>query len=137
MIVISNKSKDKFIQNKKYVLDYVSSRSVNDFTYLSFLRNNDFGFWKNNSFLVEEDEYSVEALCTCSSIDGYDIKKANINLGTNEGTIIAIGGVYGDDTICMNIETDEIFILLTETGDGELVYVAKNFQSFLSKIRFD
>ena len=134
MIKIIGKMNEHFIQDKAYVLDYLRSRSVKDTDYISFITDNDFGIWEKNFFIVGDDEYRVDALCTCSDISGYDLKKANRNLGTDDGDCIAIGGVTGDDTICMNIKSGEILLWLTESGEGETVHIADNFAEFLAMI---
>ncbi len=137
MLQIDSETKQYFNQDKEYVLSYLKSRSVNDTYYFNLIVNNDFGFLKDNTIYVDNEPYAVDAFCTCSSNSGYDIKGVNENLGTNEGFIIVIAGVRGDDVICFNISTGEIFLWLIESGDFEKKHIADSFQSFIEMIKYE
>ena len=136
MLKISAKRKEDFKQDKEYVLTYLKSRNVNDTDYLKLIEENDFGFLEENTFYVDGYEYSVDAFCTCSQISGLDIKGVNKNHKTDTGGEIVIAGVWGDDAICMNINTGEILLWLIETGEWEKVHVANSFKEFISQITY-
>ena len=89
----------------------------------------------NHEFNHSED-YTVEYLLSCSVIDGRDIIKANKNLTFDDGDIIAIAVVAGDDIVCMNVKTKEVLLYLIETGDMKYLHIADDFAEFCKMIKF-
>lgn len=136
MNMLKIESSTSFKQDKNYVLTYLQYRKVNVPQYFELINNNDFGILKNNTIVINGLEYRVDALCTCSSNSGYDIVNVNKNLQTDNGDTIVIAGVAGDDVICMDISTGEIFIWLIETGEWEKEYVAPSIDVFINMINY-
>jgi len=141
VLKFKSERKNEFLQNKQYVLDYLKTRMVKDNNYLDFIKNNDFAFLKDNTITIYNKEYNqnegymIECFFTCSTT-GYDIIKANKNLNLDNGDIIAIANVAGDDVICMNVKTNEILLYLIESGDMQFVHIADNFEKFYNMIKF-
>ena len=142
MLKFKEERKNEFSQNKEYVLNYLKTRNVKDDKYLQFIMDNDFAFLKDNKIVVfnkeynQNEEYMIENFLSCSNVAGRDIVQANKNLGLDDGDIVAVASVAGDDTICMNVKTNEICLYLIETGDMQFVHVADNFVEFCNMIKF-
>lgn len=127
-----------YVQDKKYVLDYLLSRNVEDEYYLNLIKNNDFGKLQNNTFVVEGLEYTLDCFCSCSTNSGNDIVGVNNNLAEDldNSDEIIIAGINGDDVVIMNTKTNEILLWLIETGEYEKIHVANSLKEFVNMIKY-
>ncbi len=138
MIKINMHSTANFKQNKDMVLNYLVNRGVENKTYLEIIKNYPFGLLAENIFYIGEAivgyEYTLEYFFSDEATMSPDIKTVNKNLQTDCGDILSIANVYGEDIICMNIKTGEILLWELESGNGDMVHIAKNFEEFLAMI---
>ncbi len=127
-----------FIQDKGYVLSYLKSKDVNNASYIKFIKNNNFGILAKNVFNANNEEYSLEYFFSCSSVEGKDIINANKNIQSLliDKNLLGIAKVLGDDIVCLDIKTGEIYLWLIETNDGEKIHIAKSFDEFINMIKF-
>lgn len=137
MIKIKEETKTFFTLDKPALFAYLDSRMVYNKDYRNFLEKVPFGCLEENSFFVGGECYGVSHFLTVSNIDGFDIKKANQHLGLDKGSVIAIALVEGDDVLCLDLITGEVFLWMISCGDGEKILVSKTFNMFLNMIKFD
>ena len=137
MIKIKEETKTFFTFDKSTLFAYLDSRKVCNKAYRSFLEKTPFGCLEENTFFVNGECYGVSHFLTVSKIDGFDIKKANQHLGLDKGNIMAIALVEGDDVICLDLVTGEVFLWMISCGDGEKILISKTFDMFLDMIKID
>lgn len=131
-------SDENFIQDKEYVLSYLNSKGVKNKSYLEFIKNNNFGILEKNIFNLNNGNYSVDYFFSRSNEEGKDIVSANKNIQRilNNENLIGIAKVLGDDIVCLDIVTGDVYIWLIETGDGEKVNIANSFDKFINLLKF-
>ena len=137
MVKINEETKNFFISDESALMKYLDSRNVRNQVYRNFLMQTPMGCLEANTFSVNGECYGVSHFLSVSNIEGFDIQKANKNLGLDKGNIMAIALVEGDDVLCMNIKTGEVFLWMISCGNGEEVLVSKTFTEFLDMISFD
>ena len=120
-----------FSQDKQYVVDYLKSRSLRNRELGKIIREHPFGLLEDASFFVGEDEYAITHFLSKSDIDGYDIRKVNALLKTDSTDIVVFAVVLGDDVLCYDIKSKEVFIWRIQTGDGEKLFVSDDLSKFL------
>lgn len=124
-------TEDFFIQDSKYVISYLKSRKVREPTFFALLKNNTFGFIRDVTFKVDNIQYNVAYLLSCSENSGYDIVKANGNLSmVLQANEVAIGIVEGDDVIYYDNLTGGVYLFLIENGNGERLKIANTLSEF-------
>ena len=150
MLKISSDNKDKFIQNKEYVLSFLESKGVKDKYYLNLIRENDFGCLEPNTIYLNSHDmnsgdYQIEAFLTCAS-DYNDIVETNENLEWTAKDIgaesecdrgIAIAAVAGDGVLWLDIKTGKVYLWLVGTGNFEKVYFAPSVKKLVKMIRYE
>lgn len=138
MIRINKQSTAQFKQNKDKVLNYLLNRGVDSKTYLDIIKNRPFGLLAENIFYIGEkidgSEYTLEFFFTDEATISPDIETVNRNLQTDYGDILSIANVCGEDIICMNIKTGQIFLWELESGSGDMVPIAKSIDQFIAMI---
>ena len=123
-----------FSQDKQYVLDYLKSRNLRNRTLVKIIRDYPFGLLEDASFFVGEEEYTITHFLSKSDIDGYDIRKVNALLKTESTDTIVFALVLGDDALCYDIKSKEVFIWRIQTADGERLFVSDDLTKFLNSI---
>ena len=126
-----------FIDDRKKIYDYLISRGVKDSTYLDFIKNNKLGILEPNFCSVDGFDFGISHFFGISKVSGYDIITANKNLGTDEGNIVSIGLIEGDDVICLCTKNNEIFLRMINNGNGETIKVANSFEALLKLITME
>lgn len=126
-----------FIDDRKKIHDYLVSRGVKDSTYLDFIKNNKLGILESNLCSAGGFDFGISHFFGISKVSGYDIIAANKNLKTDEGNIVSIGLIEGDDVICLCIENNEIFLWMIINGNGETIKVANSFDELLELITIE
>lgn len=101
------------------------------------LRNQLVGLCAENEVVLNGHVYSVQCFMGESQELGFDIEKSN-DLLEQESIVpehfVAVGLLQGDDVICIEKGTGFVYLLLIESGDGEIVKVADTIESFIRKI---
>lgn len=123
-----------FVQDKQYVLDYLRSRRFINRELNRIIRHYPFGLVTGASFVANKQRYSISHFLSCSQIMGYDIRKVNDFLDTEDSAIVAFALVLGDDALCYNTETKEVFLWRIQTSDGDQIFVSDNLTSFLKSL---
>lgn len=121
-----------FDQDKEYVIDYLKSREVINQKLDNIIYAYPFGLLKDTSFFVGEDEFGISHFLGKSDVLGYDIKKVNNLLDTKSLGIVAIAIIIGDDALCYDPKTNEVFLWMIQTGEGEKHHVSDDLTKFLS-----
>ena len=138
MIKIDMQSTAKFQQNKGKVFNYLANRGVDNQNYLEIIKNYPFGLLADNIFYIGEMvsgyEYTLEYFFSDIATICPDIETVNKNLQTDSGDILSIANVYGEDIICMNIKTGEILLWELESGNGDMIHIAKDIKEFIAMI---
>ena len=148
MLKISTDNKDKFIQNKEYVLSFLESKGVKDKNYLNLIKENDFGclepnFVHLNSHDMNSGDYEIEAFLSCAP--GFnDIVETNQNLESAAKDIgvecdggISIAAVAGDDVLWLDLKTGKVYLWFVGTGSFEKVYFAPSVKKLVKMIRYE
>ena len=131
---IKKGTENLFEQDKEDVLSYLKERHLDNEKLIEVIRGYPFGLVENAKFLVNDEPYEITHFLSKSSTMGYDIRKVNELLGLQETDDVAIAVVLGDDALCCNVKTGNVFLWLVQTGDGKKVDVSDDLTAFLNKI---
>lgn len=123
-----------FDQDKQYVMDYLRSRKLTNRELNRIIKKYPFGLLKETSFFIGEEEYGISHFLSKSDITGYDIQKVNSLLGTEVLGIVAFAIVVGDDALCYDPKSKEVFMWLIQTGEGDRLRVSDNLTKFLRSL---
>lgn len=123
-----------FDQDKQYVVDYLKSRKLNNSELNKIIQKCPFGLLKDTSFFVNNKEYGISHFLTKSDVVGYDIQKVNTLLHTEALGIIAFAIVVGDDALCYDPETNEVFLWMIQTGRGDRLHISDDLTKFLKSL---
>ena len=123
-----------FDQDKQYVMDYLRARKLSNRELNRIIKKYPFGLLKETSFFIGEEEYGISHFLSKSDITGYDIQKVNSLLGTEALGIIAFAIVVGDDALCYDNKSKEVFLWLIQTGEGNRLRVSDNLTKFLKSL---
>ena len=123
-----------FDQDKQYVMEYLKSRKLSNQELSKIIRNCPFGLLKDTSFFIGEEEYGISHFLSKSEIVGYDIQKVNALLNTETLGIIAFAIVVGDDALCYDPKTNEVFLWMIQTGGGDRIPVSDDLTKFLKSL---
>ena len=115
------------------IYKYAVARGVTDRNYLEYVRNPSSYRFVFKIAMAEDLAFEVNRLFDDSLLQGYGLMATNEILGTNEGDILSIGSIEGDDIVCMNIPSKAIYLWMIENGDGEYIKIADSFEDFLDK----
>ena len=126
-----------FKQNKEYVLDYLQKRGIKSEKLSHFISEKPFGLLCDAVFMFKNEEYEITHFLSNSDIVGYDIRKVNEMLNTDETNECVFAVIMGDDVLGYNIKTEEVFIWYVQTGDGEKTVIADNLDKFLTELNID
>ncbi len=109
------------------VSKYLKSRNVTDSCCILQYADS----LQNKTIIVKGIEFEVVFIFSEQTKPILGIKEANERLGTDIGNVVTIGLLAGDDPICMDTKTGEIFFWLIENGDGARLKVADSFEKFI------
>lgn len=109
------------------VSKYLKSRNVTDSCYILQYADS----LQNKTIIVKGIEFEVAFIFSEQTEQMLGIKEANKRLGTDIGDVVTIGLLSGDDPICMDTKTGEIFFWLIENGDGLKLKVADSFEKLI------
>jgi hypothetical protein len=123
-----------FQQDKSYVLDYLKSRGVVNRELKKTIQEYPFGLIDEAEFDINGEKYSITHFLGCSQTMGYDIRKVNEALGTADIEIVVFALVLGDDALCYDLRTKEVFLWLIQTNGGERIFVSNNLTKFLKSV---
>lgn len=123
-----------FDQDKQYVMDYLQFRKLTDQELSRIIKKYPFGLLKETSFFIGKEEYGISHFLSKSDIAGYDIQKVNALLGTEALGIVAFAIVIGDDALCYDIKSKEVFLWMVQTGEGNRLHVSDNLTKFLKSL---
>lgn len=123
-----------FDQDKQYVMDYLQSRKLNNRELNKIIKKYPFGLLKETSFFIGSEEYGISHFLSKSDIAGYDIQKVNALLGTEARGIIAFAIVIGDDALCYDTKSKEVFLWMIQTGGGNRLRVSDSLTKFLKSL---
>jgi len=76
-------------------------------------------------------DFLVNHLFDSSETAGYGIEKTNHLLRLEGTQTLAVGLVEGDDVICVDIDSGQVFIWMIQTGVGERILVADSITRFM------
>ena len=130
-MMIQKDSLSLFEQDKKYVTDYLKSRNLNCKTLMEIIEKYPFGLLEEAEFSVGKEEYGITHFLSKSEISGYDIRKANAILHTDETDDVAFAVLIGDDVLCCNTGSGEVSVWLVQSGEGEKIHVTDDPDEFL------
>ena len=133
-MIIREDTVSLFDQDKQYVLDYLKSRGIKNRELNKIIQKQPFGLLDDAGFSVDGEEYEISHFLTKSDIIGYDIKKANAQLNTDSTSFVALALVIGDDVLCYDTQTKEVFLWRIQTAGGDHLIVSDNLSSFLKSI---
>jgi hypothetical protein len=136
MIKVREETKAFFGTDKESLFAYLDLRNLQNQEYRKFIQESPFGCLEENTLLVDGEGYGVSHFLTVSNIDGFDLEKANKNLGLDKGEVMAIALVEGDDVLCLHLKTGEVFLWMISCGEGEEIPVTATFTEFLDRIQF-
>lgn len=123
-----------FDQDKQYVMDYLKSRELSNIELNKIIQECPFGLLKDTSFFVDNEEYGISHFLSKSDVVGYDIQKVNTLLHTEALGIIALAIVVGDDALCCDPKTKEVFLWMIQTGEGDRIHVSDDLTKFLKSL---
>ncbi len=123
-----------FDQDKQYVMNYLQFRKLNNRELNKIIKKYPFGLLKETSFFIGSEEYGISHFLSKSDIAGYDIQKVNALLGTEALGIIAFAIVIGDDALCYDTKSKEIFLWMIQTGGGNRLHVSDDLTKFLKSL---
>ena len=123
-----------FDQDRQYVLDYLQSRKLTNRELSRIIKKYPFGLLKETSFFIGSEEYGISHFLSKSDIAGYDIQKVNALLGTEARGIIAFAIVIGDDALCYDTKSKEVFLWMIQTGGGNRLRVSDSLTKFLKSL---
>lgn len=123
-----------FDQDKQYVVDYLKARKLNNQELSRIIQNCPFGLLKDTSFFVDNEEYSISHFLTKSDVVGYDIQKVNTLLHTEALGMVAFAIVVGDDVLCYDPKTEEVFLWMIQTDGGDRLHVSDDLTKFLKSL---
>lgn len=123
-----------FDQDKQYVMDYLQSRKLTNRELSKIIKKYPFGLLKETSFYIGEEEYGISHFLSKSDVAGYDIQKVNTLLGTEALGVVAFAIVIGDDALCYDIKSKEVFLWMVQTGEGNRLHVSDNLTKFLKSL---
>lgn len=123
-----------FDQNKRYVMEYLKSRKLNNRELSKIIQDYPFGLLKDTSFFIGNEEYSISHFLSKSDVTGYDIKKVNVLLNTEALGVVAFAVVAGDDVLCFDSKSKGVFLWMVQTGGGNRLQVSKNLTEFLKTL---
>ena len=132
---IQENTTELFIQDKKCVIEYLKSRKVNNNALFSVINDYPFGLLRNARFFVDEEEYEITHFLSKSNNMGYDIHEVNKLLNTESTNVVAFAMVAGDDVLCYDTKSKEVFLWLIQTRDGEKIHVSDNLTKFLKQFK--
>jgi len=112
---------------------YLHSRGIKDKVYLDYTTNNiDFNR-RSRLVSVNGFDFVVNQLFDDTDAVGIGLVATNKVLGTDNGNMVAIGAIEGDDIICFDVFTGNIVLWMIENGDGEYIKIADSFAEFVNK----
>ena len=123
-----------FDQDKLYVIEYLQSRKITNKELFDIINKLPFGLLEETSFFVGNEEYGISHFLSKSDVVGYDIRKVNTLLGTESIGIVAFAIVIGDDALCYDIRSEEVFLWMIQTDSGNRLHVSDNLTMFLSSL---
>ncbi len=123
-----------FDQDKQYVMNYLQFRKLNNRELNKIIKKYPFGLLKETSFFIGSEAYGISHFLSKSDIAGYDIQKVNALLGTEALGIIAFAIVIGDDALCYDTKSKEIFLWMIQTGGGNRLHVSDDLTKFLKSL---
>ena len=123
-----------FEQDKQYVIDYYESRDVRNTKLHRIIQEYPFGLLKDVSFTIGEKEFFITHFLSKSDDEGYDVRKLNALLKTDSTDIVAFAVVLGDDVLCYDVKTKDVFIWRIQTGNGDKLHVSDDLSGFLKDI---
>lgn len=82
-------------------------------------------------FTAKQEDYAVHHFLDESGKAGYDVEKTNKLLKTEGTDFVAVALVEGDDAICINTKSGHVVLWLIQSGNGEMIPVAKTFTDFI------
>ena len=131
---IKRGSSSLFIQDKKYVIDYLKCRNINSNALFKYFQRCKFGLLDNVTFFADNELYEMTHFLSKSEIMGFDIVAVNRQLNLDETNVVAIALVSGDDVICVNNNSNEVFLWKIQTGNGEKAIISKSLDEFFERI---
>ncbi len=119
------------MNHNKTIMEYLHLRGVKDKNYQDYLLHSDVLCLKFQLCSLNGFDYMVNHLFDASERLGYGLIPTNRVLNTDKTSCIAIGLIEGDDMICMDVFSGEIFLWMIQTGEGERLRVASSFKEFM------
>ena len=112
--------------------DFLAERKITAESYISSLKNGQYGIVDSNCFSVDEIEYNLKYILGSSKESIYDLIRVNqiYSMSPDQGTIIAI--CLGDEYVFLKPNEDAVFF---NCGDSDEDFkVAENYQDFLNML---
>ena len=116
---------------RNQILVYLRERKVKNEKYLSFILSEDMYDIEFKLCSIDGFDFMVSHFFDSTNQAGYGLISTNRMLKTDSGRQLAIGLIEGDDVICMDLETGIISLWMIQTGGGEYLQVAQNFEEFM------
>ena len=123
-----------FAQDKQYVMDYLKSRELSNRELNKIIQKYPFGLLKDTSFFVDDEEYGISHFLSKSDVVGYDIQKVNNLLHTKALGVVAFAIVIGDDALCYDTKTKDVFLWMIQTDGGDRLHVSDDLTKFLRSL---
>mgnify|MGYP007070218728 CR=1 FL=1 len=131
---IREDTENLFDQDNEYVIGYLNKRGLDNAELNKIIREYPFGLLEEAKFFVGNDPYELTHFLSKSDTMGYDIRKVNALLKTNETDDVVFAVVLGDDAVCCNVTTGEVYIWLIQSGEGERIDTGLTLTDFLNNI---
>ncbi len=114
--------------------DFLEKRNISSKSYITALKDGDYGMLEDNSILIEGEEYMVTYILGSSKESIYDLIRVNqfYDLDPKEGTAFAI--LLGDDFLFFMPNDEKVYFFCRDTEEAK--EVAADYDSFLALIQF-
>lgn len=134
MIEIREDTISLFEQDKEYVLDYLKGRNLNSKDLKRVIQKHPFGLIRDTSFFIDDEEYGISHFLGKSETSGYDIRKVNAMLNTEDTDEVVFALVIGGDALTCNIKTKEVSLWLVQTDNGNRIRAGDSISKFIKTI---
>lgn len=127
-------TEELFVQDKEYVMEYLKARGVDGLGFEKIYESMNFGLLEDSKFMVGTEPYEISHFLSKSDISGYDIRKLNVLMNLEETESVAFALVLGDDVLCYDKDTAEVYLWLVQTDEGRKITAFKSVEEFLNKL---
>lgn len=127
-------TEELFVQDKEYVMEYLKARGVDGLGFEKIYESMNFGLLEDSKFMVGTEPYEISHFLSKSDIPGYDIRKLNVLMNLEETESVAFALVLGDDVLCYDKDTAEVYLWLVQTDEGRKITAFKSVEEFLNKL---